>query len=692
MIGVTETPCLWKLSALGGAMLCMTLLAGVALARAAGGGLTPAQLSGLRSVGEVAISPDGGVIAYTLAVPRRPLAEEDGEAWEELHVIDADGRSRPYVSGEVNVSKIAWSPDGKQISYLAERQGDEHKSLHAIPLGGGESRLVHAAGSDVTAYSWSGDGKQVAVLAKAVQSDERKKLAEKGFDQKIVEEDWRPVQVWIVEASGGGTPRLLELEGSARDVFWSPAGDRLALKVSPTPLIDDGYMRTRIRVVDAESSKVLTRVDNPGKLGDVAWSPDGRHLAYISAADPNDPAAGRLMVTAADSGAARELMPLPEGHVAGLAWKDTEHLLFLADEGVVTRLGQVGLDGEASTVLAAGEPIIGELSLAAGGRLALAASTPRHPSEVFVLEPGATQADKLTDSNPWLSEVALAPQEVVTYEARDGLELQGLLIRPLEEKKGKRYPLVVIVHGGPEAHNRNGWLTNYSRPGQVLAGRGFASFYPNYRASTGRGVEFSKLDHGDAAGKEFDDLVDAVDHLIEAGLVDGERVGITGGSYGGYATAWGATHYSERFAAAVMFVGISNKISKFGTSDIPQELFQVHDREWPWENWQHFLERSPLYYVKKARTPILILHGEDDPRVFRGQSMELYRFLKVIGQTPVRLIFYPGEGHGNDRAASRFDYNLRMLRWMEHYLTGPGGEPPAPELDYEAAMNGAAED
>jgi dipeptidyl aminopeptidase/acylaminoacyl peptidase len=209
-----------------------------------------------------------------------------------------------------------------------------------------------------------------------------------------------------------------------------------------------------------------------------------------------------------------------------------------------------------------------------------------------------------------------------------------------------------------------------------------AVFYPNYRGSTGRGVEFSKLDHGDPAGKEFDDIVDGVDHLVASGLVDKDKVGITGGSYGGYASAWGATYYTERFAASVMFVGISDAVSKIGTTDIPEEMYLVHHRLRPWENWDLFLKRSPIYYVEQARTPTLILGGKDDTRVSPSQSLELYRLLKLVGKAPTRLVQYPGEGHGNRRAASRYDYNLRMIRWMEHYLKGPGGELPPADIDY----------
>jgi len=161
---------------------------------------------------------------------------------------------------------------------------------------------------------------------------------------------------------------------------------------------------------------------------------------------------------------------------------------------------------------------------------------------------------------------------------------------------------------------------------------------------------------------------------------------VTGGSYGGYATAWCSTYYTERFAAGVMFVGISNNLSKVGTTDIPDELFLVHALKRPWEDWQWFLERSPVFHADGAKTPLLILHGKDDTRVDPGQSREMYRHLKLRGEAPVRLVNYPGEGHGNRKAGARFDYNLRMMRWFDHYLMGEGGDPPDWPLDYDAHL------
>jgi dipeptidyl aminopeptidase/acylaminoacyl peptidase len=647
--------------------------------------LTPQHVAKLRSVTAAVLSPDGQRVAFVLSVPRTPLQEADGPAWAELHVAGLDGRSRPYVAGQVNVSAVDWTPAGEEISFLTKRGKDEFAALYLIPLEGGEARRVTNHKADITGYSWSPDGKRLVYLATEPLAKDRKELKDKGFNQQIYEEDWQATRVWITQPEAAdASPRQLDLPGSATDVRWSPAGGHLAVTLSPTPLVDDTLMNKKIHLVDVESGKVLSRLETPGKLGQAAWASDGKHLAVIAAADRHDPQEGRLFVVAGAGGELRDLVPQYEGHVTAIAWQGADRVAFTGDEGLWSSFNAVGRDGTGRKVrLPARTAVFSGLSLSRDGQVAAwIGQSPRHPPEVFVLRAGETDPRRLTDSNPWLSKVRLAPQEAVRHKARDGLELEGVLIRPLDSAPGKRYPLILAVRGGPESHVSNGWLTSYSNPGQVAAARGFAVFYPNYRGSTGRGVAFSKLGHADAAGKEFDDLVDAVDHLVAMGLADKDKVGITGGSYGGYASAWGATYYSDRFAASVMFVGISDNTSKTGTSDIPEEMFLVHHRKRLWDDWDYFRARSPIYHVKGAHTPLLILHGKDDPRVHPSQSLELYRQLKVLGKVPVRLVFYPGEGHGNRRAASRLDYNLRMMQWMEHYLKGSGGTAPPIEIDY----------
>ncbi|MDX1631514.1 MAG: S9 family peptidase [Thermoanaerobaculia bacterium] len=661
-----------------------------------------------REVEEVAIAPSGDRIAYVLGVPRNPLEEENGPARKHLYVLNGEGEPTAFVTGDVRVSQISWRPGHAEIAFLAKRGDDEEAALWGIPTDGGEARKRVTFETGVKEYSFSPDGDRVAFVAEEpapeeerdpeADPEEAETWEEKGFDAEVFQEEERHDRVYVRDLTENGEesteespgePRMLELEGTASEIHWGPTGDRIALALAPTPFIDDHYMQRRVRVVDVETSEILTRVDNPGKLGEIAWSPDGEHLAILSAADFHDPREGRLtVVSASEGGDLENLLPDYEGHVRELAWIDESTLLYLGDRGVWTEIGTVDLGGN-QRILVPGEdhPVWDDLALSDGGSVAaFTGETPTHPGEVFRFSPGGKKAPRrLTDNNPWLADRELARQEVVRFRDRaDELTIEGLLIHPLEERE-ERVPLVLMVHGGPESHYRQGWITSYSRPGQAMAGRGFASFYINYRGSTGRGIAFSKLDQGDAGGREFDDLVDGIDHLVERGLADGDRVGITGGSYGGFASAWGATYYSDRYAASVMFVGISDQISKSGTTEIPDEMAAVHWLTRPWEDWKLFLERSPIYYVERARTPILIAHGTEDPRVHPEQSLEMYRYLKAYGETPVRLVWYPEEKHGNREAAARFDYSVRLVRWMEHYLKGGDEEPPAYSIPYRRA-------
>ena len=647
--------------------------------------LTPKDVAALSYVGSAAVSPDGRYVAYTKVVQRDPLEDDNGSAWVELHVTDGTGKSRPFVTGDVNVSGVQWTPDEKGIAFTSKRTGDEHTSLYVIPIDGGEARRVIAHESSLYGVTFSRDGKQVAFLAVESRSKEEEEWREKGFNQEIYEEDWRPTKVWLAASDGSGKPRALELDGSAHSIRFSPSGKELAVVLAPTPSVDDSYMFKRIKIVDVASGRVVEPIDNPGKLGQIDFNPSGKHLAMISGVDIHDPREGRLMVsTIPGNGEFRDLMPDYKAHVGSFVWKDDKTLVWIASEGCQSTVGEVSLDGKRRVWVQGDGPVLQGLSMSEDGRvIACLGDSASYPHELFVATGGKHEFKRVTDTNPWIKEKTLARQEVIEWTARDGLKLEGVLVYPLHYVEGRRYPLILTVHGGPESHVPNGWVTRYSYPGQVGAARGFVVFYPNYRGSTGRGVEFSKLGQADAAGREFDDLVDAVDHLIEMGLVDKDKVGITGGSYGGYASAWGATYYSKRFAASVMFVGISDNVSKVGTTDIPEEMYLVHHRKRLWDDWNYFLDRSPIRHVKKNQTATLILHGKDDPRVHPSQSLELHRHLKTLGQAPVRLVWYPGEGHGNRRAAARLDYNLRMMRWMEHYLQGPGGDAPDFEIDYE---------
>lgn len=651
--------------------------------------ITLLDVARMKSVSSQAISPDGKSIAYTVRVQRDPLKGENGSAWTELHVVDsATGKSRPFITGKVSISGVAWTPDGSGISFLTKRGDDKNTSIYVIPIDGGEARKLLEHSTSISSYDWNADGKQIAFLAKEKDDPTEKKLRDKGFNAEGYEENLKPTRIWIADAKFGSEKeaRLIDVEGSASELHWSPDGKTIAVALAPTPLIDHYYMYRRYHILNAETGDVIQKFKNPGKIGHLAWSPDNSKVAFLSGEDINDPSEGRLWIATVGK---EGFIDATDGYLPNVIefhWSSNSQIRFLAHNSCLSELGTIDLADSSAKLTINSQPenvVYESMSVNdSADQIALIGHSPTHSAEVFTAPSVENPATRSTDVNPWLKEKRLAKQEIVTYTARDGQKIEGVLIRPLDEEPGKKYPLQLFVHGGPESHVSNGWVSYYSYPGQVAAAKGYAVFHPNYRGSTGRGIAFAKDHQADYGGKEFDDLLDGVDHLVKSGLVDRSKVGVTGGSYGGFASAWCATKHSQHFAASVMFVGISNQISKSGTTDIADEMFHVHARKRIWDDWEFFLKRSPIYYVENAKTPILILHGKEDTRVHPSQSMELYRNLKILNQTPVRLVLYPGEGHGNRKAAARYDYSLRLHRWMDHYLKGEGSDAPPFKIDH----------
>jgi dipeptidyl aminopeptidase/acylaminoacyl peptidase len=642
----------------------------------------------LKQVTKAVISPNADAIAYLLSVPRTLYKDENGAAWRQLHVVDLDGKSRPYFSGQVDVSDVHWSADGRELFFLGKRDvSADYPNIYRIPLDGGEAEVIFEGKAGIKSISPSPRGDSIAFLASEPKPKEEKTLAEKGFKALVYEESARPTRVWLLDIESGEAVAQ-DLAGSASAFDWSPDGKFYAVALAPTALIDDEYMSRDIFVIETAGASIRNQMGVIGKLGAFKWSPDGRQIAWIGAEDIHDPQSGRLYAASSQGGERRDLLPGYAGHVTSFFWHDGGHVEWNGARGLWTEQGRVSLrDIQPAGDAPASGPIIRHIDGHAGQQLAAAvADSPSHPQEVYLLRQGAEPA-RLTHSNPVLEQRKLARQDVIRYRARDGLELEAIVIHPADSPPRGGSPLVMMIHGGPESHYSNGWMSNYGRPAQSLAAQGFLVVYPNYRGSTGRGVEFSKMSQHDYAAAEFDDIVDAKQHLVEQGLADSERTGITGGSYGGYASMWAASALSEHFAAAVAFVGISDQISKFGTTDIPKEMYNVHARAWPWDDWMWMLQRSPVFHADKVRTPLLIMHGDKDPRVHPSQSLEMYRYVKVRTDTPVRLVYYPGAGHGNRNTAARYDYALRLERWMNHYLQGPGGQAPPYEIDHASRLD-----
>jgi len=677
-------------SRLGRRMLLTTLLLlPVTLVQGAGDPptLSLEEIVSLRQVTRAVINPNGDAVAYLLSVPRTLYEEDKGPAWRQLHVVSAEGESRPYFSGQVEVTTVAWSADGNDLFFVAKKDLEaEYPDLYRMPLDGGGAEVAFTGQSDITAIYPSPTGDTIAFIARDPKPAEDETLKTKGFDALVYEESVEPARVWMLDLDSGQAVAQ-ELAGSASALDWAPDGKHYAVALAPTPLIDDEYMARDIFVVSTADGAIRNQMGLSGKLGAFEWSPDGQQIAWIGAEDMHDPQEGRLYVASASGGERRDLVPEYAGHVVDFYWLDDGTVAWIGGRGVWTEQGQAALRQPSPAGAAPDSgPIIRRVHAHRGQRVAAAvADAPSHPAEVYLLKAGSDPV-RLTHSNPILEERTLARQEAIRYRARDGMELEAVLIHPTTRPPRGGSPLVMMIHGGPESHNSNGWMSSYGRPAQALAGQGYLVVYPNYRGGTGRGVEFSKLGQHAYAAAEFDDIVDAKQHLVEAGLADSERTGITGGSYGGYASMWAASALSEHFAAAVAFVGISDQISKFGTTDIPTEMFNVHSRAWPWEDWMWMLERSPIFHSDKVRTPLLIMHGDKDPRVHPSQSLEMYRYVKVRTDTPVRLVYYPGEGHGNRNTAAQYDYALRLERWMNHFLKEQADALPPYEIDHAARL------
>lgn len=641
--------------------------------------MTPTHVAKTQQVGAVYMSADGEHAAYTLIVPADPF-KENSPATSHLYLLDTETlESKPFVTG-ISVSGVAFRPGHESITFLARKDGDAKRSLYEISLNGGEAQKLFEFSENISSYSWGSDGDHIVFRAIEPASEDNNPLP---YQPEIYEEGLRNTWAYMQNVSKEGhMPHRIELEGSVSQVSWSPDLSKVMVALSPTSLVDDTFMAQEIFVIDHETREVISQVDHEGKLGAISWSPDSKRLAMIAAANINDPIDGRLKIADAMTGEATMVFEDFEGKFEQLTWKDNNSLYYLASKGVWSEMGTLRADGSKMDVMIPTGGTMMNAFVEANGTFLFDAENPMHPDEVYIKQRRDREIKRVTNSNPWLDDLELGRQEVVTFTTQDGMDIEGLLIYPVGYEEGERYPLINVIHGGPEAHYDNGWLTGYSMAGQVAAGDGFAVFYPNYRGSTGRGLEFAMSSQGDLAGAEFDDIVEGVDHLIELGIVERDKVGVTGGSYGGYATAWMSTRYSDRFAACVMFVGISNNLSKWGTSDIPEELYLVHSRKRLWDDYQGYLERSPIYYVDQAETPLLIMHGKEDTRVDPGQSYELYRHIKTRTDTPVRLVLYPGEGHGNRRATAQFDYNLRAMRWFNEYLKGDA-ERPDKELEIE---------
>ena len=664
------------------------LLAGAAVfaAPAAGAdGFQPADLHRLRSVVDARISPDGARVAYTVRDPSGP-----GGPSAETRLLDL-ATSRSVVLGPGPAWSPRWSPDGRRLAYRAATASGT--SLMVSEADGTRPRALapllstnESLPSTGEALAWSPDSRRVAfVSAQAPPAPAPadpvvvtrylyKPTAAEGGTRVS---DGRRLHIFVADVAGGPVRQLTRGESHEHSLSWSPSGDEIAF-VSDR----DGDERVfnydlwAVRVADGtlrRLSETATAEYAP------AWSPDGRRIAFLATQRPLTSSETTMedehvfMMDAA-GGARTELGAAIDNRQGDPLWSATgDALLATVQERGDVVLYRFGLTGPPQRVApAAGvSGVVAAWSAARDGTLAYALATREGPAELYVT--GGAGTRRVTSLNDaLLRERGLARVESLRFPGEGGLEIEAFLTQPLGgPAAGKRHPLIVMLHGGP--HGQQG--AAFSARAQVYAARGWASLQVNYRGSTGYGQKLADAIFGDQNGGEAKDALAAVDAaLARHAWLDPERLGVEGVSYGGQLVNWLVTQ-TDRFRAGVALAGISNLVS-FNYTAYYHDYLAVEFGSYPHEGnlMDRLWERSPLRYVARVRTPVLLLHGENDNDVPVMEAEQFYIALHEVG-VPTEMVRYPREGHGLRETGHQVDALRRSIDWYEKWFTRPRPDP-----------------
>ena len=652
--------------------------------------ITPENLSDIKMVNEVVVSDNGSYVAFSLVVPRC-ITEGIGYMKRELYVFDVNKNEIiPLITGNVNVSSLNWLSGKNIICFRQNTEQTKGNQIFCIDLSDKSINQITDFKRPINSFDFRNSDE---LFFTSIESTPAEKIAltDKGIDIKIFEEELLHLELYRYNIKNQKIERIID-NLTVYDIEVSPDGSKIAAAVSVVNHIDYYYMFQKIYIINAKSGDIEKQFNNPGKLGKMSWSPDSKRLAFVSGSDIHDAVCGSLFVMNVNerTESFEELTNLVQGKelsVTDVIWDNNEELLYTAEVRSDMALYKYNIKTEKhESVIKPGELVFRRIEKSKN-KVYMAGNTSSHPNELYSYDVKDSSLEKLSENNLWLKDIKLAKQEKITYSARDGKDIEGVLVYPLNFEEGKRYPVIVYIHGGPESAVQDGWTSHYSTWGQFAAARDYFVFSPNYRASSGRGVDFTMAGYGDLLGTEYNDVLDGIDYLINIGFADKDKIGIGGGSYGGFFAAYSATKHSEKFAAAVVFVGISNQVSKRKTTDIPLEDYLVHWGFWTHENHKKVWDASPVQYATNNQTPTLILHGEEDTRIPVSQGLELYRALKLHGKAPVRFVLYPGEGHGNAKNINRFDYLVRTLDWFDYYIKTKPGSKEMPSKYYNFGSN-----
>ena len=623
---------------------------------------------------EVAPSPDGRHVAYVVREPL--LTDEKSEFVNHLYLASADGGAPTQLTfGESSNSSPRWSPDGQYLAFISKRSGKAN--VYAIRLAGGEAwALTRYDKTDVQDLRWAPDGQSIAFSMTEPPSEEKEKAKKRKDDPQLWDVDFDFAHLWVVPFAVG--PRAAaESRQVTRGRFhvgsfeWLFDGQALALTYQPTPF-EDTFAATKLATVKLEGDGAPADIATVADLSPRPIpSPDGRWIACTTGDQPARWGfSGRVVLYPTTGGAARPLADTPDSNTWALGWSaDGQAVYVLEQSGVSSQIWALPATGEPGRALTDSPDL--KMPALANGRdqVAFVAQDFDRPNGVWLLDAGTGETREIArPAFPAGWPEGPAPTaEVLKWKAPDGLEIEGIVVYPLGYEAGRRYPLVLEVHGGPTGVYARSYVgaTNGYADYAGLAARGYALLRVNPRGSGGYGKEFRFANYGDWGGADYRDIMSGVDLLIERGLADPDRLGILGWSYGGFMTSWVITQ-TDRFKAACVGAGVTDLISFNGTSDIPSFLPDYFSGEF-WQDFDTYVRHSPVFQAKGVKTPTLIQHGEADVRVPLGQGREYYNALKRQGTT-VEMVIYPRQGHGFDEPRLAVDRQRRASAWLDRWL------------------------
>jgi dipeptidyl aminopeptidase/acylaminoacyl peptidase len=619
------------------------------------------------------LSPDGQWVVFTMTT--RNMQDNDYKSTTHVWKVKVDGAEiRQMTRGENNCTSPDWFPDGKTIAFLSTRgkvrieEEDEEKEsrsqIFVMRIDGGEAWQLTEHKENIQSFRISPDGKKIAYTARDPLSEDEKKKQEDKDDAVVVDEKFQMSHLWIFDIAGNKSARLTEGEFTVSDFRWSPDSKSIAYVSRPNTKVDLSW-NSDIWVVALGKDKPRKLFENPGPDSSPRWSPDGKTIAFAS--HPHAITTtwySKLHLIPADGGGARILLEDFDLDFSGPIWSpDGKTIFWSAGDRTTTNLFSVDVQSGKVNRLTPPRGRNSSWELAKNGtQWVWIHTSATWPAEIYAADIDLKDLALLTDANPWLREEGfkMGKVETVKWKNNDGQEIEGVLTYPVDYKPGKKYPLILNPHGGPSGVR----IESFSTSNQFFAGNGFFVFQPNFRGSVNYGQEFVNANRGNWGIVDYDDCMTGVDYCIEKGWADPERLICYGWSYGGYMSFWIVTQ-TDRFKAVSPGAGLPNLYSMYSTTDIPNYLAWFFGT--PWDNEETFERLSAIRHVKKVKSPVLILHGEEDARVPIGQSVEFYQALRDLGKD-VTFVKYPREGHGLSEPRHQLDRLRRYLYFFAKHV------------------------